>query len=130
MAFEHILQPLLDAGMIRKAIESNDIYDGYSYTPKALNLIGVRTNWQFGIVFKDESSLRVWLPVKRHTNSQGATIGGFDDRNHYSYVTVDNIQTDLYGTEFEERVMELFDGLSVPYEGFNDDYIELDDLCL
>lgn len=39
MAFKYILQPLLDAGMIKKADRSNNIMDVYDYTREALNLI-------------------------------------------------------------------------------------------
>lgn len=132
MAFEYILQPLLDTGMIKKAGRSNNIMDVYDYTREALNLISTSDNWHFGNVTKNESSesLRVWLPTKRQTDNHGDPYGGFDDSGSYRYITVKDNQTDLYGTEFEERVEELFNGLGVPYEGFNDDYIELDDLCL
>lgn len=131
MAFEHILQPLLNAGMIKKTVRSNNIMDVYDYTREALNLIGISDNWHFGNVIKDETptKLRVWLPAKRQTDNHGDPYGGFDDIGSYRYITVKDNQTDLYGTEFEERVEELFNGLGVPYEGFND-YIELDDLCL
>lgn len=132
MAFEHILQPLLDAGMIKKTGRSSNIIDVYDYTREALNLIGIDDNWHFGNVTKNESpeSFRVWLPYKQQTNNHGDTFGGFNDAGSYRYITVKNDQDQLYGTEFEERVKELFDGLGVQYEGFNDDYIELDDLCL
>ena len=132
MAFEYIIQPLLDAGMIKKADRSNNIMDVYDYTREALNLIGTSDNWYFGIATKNETParLRVWLPTKRQTDNHGEPFGGFDDSGSYRYITVKDNQTDLYGTEFEERVMELFNGLGIPYEGFNDDYIELDDLCL
>lgn len=132
MAFEHILQPLLDAGMIKKSGRSNNTNDVYNYTREALNLIGISDNWHFGNVTKDETptELSVWLPAKRQTNNRGEPFGGFDDSDSYSYIIVKDNQTDLYGTEFKERVEELFNGLGVPYEGFNDDYIELDDLCL
>ena len=132
MAFEHILQPLLDAGMIEKMGRSTRIMDVYDYTPKAIELIGINDRWHFGNVAKNESpeSLRVWLPHKRQTNNYGDAFGGFNDANCYRYITIKNDPEQLYGTEFEERVKELFDGFGVPYEGFNDDYIELDDLCL
>lgn len=132
MAFEHILQPLLDAGMIEKMGRSTRIMDVYDYTPKAIELIGINDRWHFGNVAKNESpeSLRVWLPHKRQTDNYGESFGGFNDSGSYRYITVKNDQDQLYGTEFEERVKELFDGFGVPYEGFNDDYIELDDLCL
>ena len=132
MAFEHIIQPLVDAGMIKKMGRSNRTMDVYDYTPRALNLIGIDDNWHFGNVTKNESpeSLRVWLPHKRQTNSYGDVFGGFNDTGSYRYITVKNDSTVLYGTEFEERVKVLFDGFGIPYEGFNDDYIELDDLCL
>lgn len=132
MEFEHILQPLLDAGMIKKTGRSNNNIDVYDYTREALNLIGIDDNWHFGNVTKNESpeSFRVWLPYEQQTNNHGDTFGGFNDSGSYRYITVKNDPDQLYGTEFEERVKELFDGLGVPYEGFNDDYIELDDLCL
>lgn len=132
MAFEHILQPLLDAGMIEKMGHSNRTMDVYDYTPKAIELIGINDRWHFGNVTKNESpeSFRVWLPYKQQINNHGEPFGGFNDSGSYRYITVKNDQDQLYGTEFEERVKELFDGLGVPYEGFNDDYIELDDLCL
>lgn len=132
MAFEYILQPLLDAGMIEKMGRSNRTMDVYDYTPKAIELIGINDRWHFGNVTKNESpeSFRVWLPYKQQTNNHGDTFGGFNDSGSYRYITVKNDQDQLYGTEFEERVKELFDGLGIPYEGFNDDYIELDDLCL
>lgn len=132
MVFEYIIQPLLDAGMIKKTGRSNNTKDVYDYTREALNLIGINVNWHFCDVTKDETptELRVWLPAKRQTNNRGEPFGGFDDSDSYRYITVKDNQTDLCGTEFEERVEELFNGLGVPYEGFNDDYIELDDLCL
>lgn len=132
MAFEHILQPLLDAGMIEKSSRSNPTIDVYDYTQKAVELIDTSERWHFGNVTKNESpeSLRVWLPAKYQTNNHGESFGGFNDSGSYRYITVKDNQNELYGTEFEERVEELFNGLGVPYEGFNDDYIELDDLCL
>lgn len=132
MAFEHILQPLLDAGMIEKMDRSTRIMDVYDYTPKAIELIGINDRWHFGNVTKDESpeSLRVWLPYTRQTNNHGDTFGGFNDAGSYRYITIKNDPEQLYGTKFEESVKELFDGFGVSYEGFNDDYIELDDLCL
>ena len=132
MAFEHILQPLLDAGMIKKTGRSSNVIDVYDYTREALNLIGINDNWHFGNVTKNEtpSTFRVWLPHKRQRDNYGEEFGGFDDSGSYRYITVKDNQNELYGTEFEERVKELFDGLGVTYEGFNDDYIELDDLCL
>jgi hypothetical protein len=132
MAFEHILQPLLDAGMIKKTGRSSNIMDVYDYTREALNLIGISDNWHFGNVTKNETPaiLRVWLPYKRQRDNYGGEFGGFDDSGSYRYITVKDNQNELCGTEFEERVEELFNGLGVPYEGFNDDYIELDDLCL
>ena len=132
MAFEYILQPLLDARMIKKTDSSNSTKDIYIYTREALNLIGVRYNWHFCDVTKNvtPAKLRVWLPTKHQTDNHGEPFGGFDDSDSYRYIIVKDNQTDLYGTEFEERVEELFNGLGVPYEGFNDDYIELDDLCL
>lgn len=132
MAFEHILQPLLDAGMIKKSGRSSNIIDVYDYTREALNLIGIDDTWHFGNVTKNESpeSFRVWLPYKRQPGAGGNVFGGFNDTDSYRYITVKNDPEQLYGAEFEERVKELFDGLGVPYEGFNDDYIELDDLCL
>lgn len=132
MEFEHILQPLLDAGMIKKTGRSTNTIDVYDYTREALNLIGIGDNWHFGNVTKNETpaTLRVWLPNTRQTNNYGESFGGFDDSGSYRYITVKDDQTQLYGAEFEERVKELFDGLGVSYEGFNDDYIELDDLCL
>lgn len=75
-------------------------------------------------------SLSVWLPSKRWTDADGESFGGINDVYRYSYITVKEDPAQLSGTEFEERVEELFNGLGVPYEGFNDDYIELDDLCL
>lgn len=132
MAFEHIIQPLLDAGMIEKMGRSNRTMDVYDYTPKSINLIGIDDRWHFGNVTKNDSpaSLRVWLPHKRQTNNYDETFGGFNDSGSYRYITVKDDPAELYGTEFEERVKVLFDGLGIPYEGFNDDYIELDDLCL
>lgn len=132
MEFEYILQPLLNARMIKKTGRSNNTIDVYDYTREALNLIDINDNWHFGNVTKNESPavLRVWLPAKRQTDNYGEPYGGFDDSGSYRYITVKEDSTDLCGTEFEERVMELFNGLGVPYEGFNDDYIELDDLCL
>lgn len=132
MEFEYILQPLLDAGMIKKTGRSNNNIDVYDYTRKALNLIGIGDNWHFGNVTKNETpaTLRVWLPYIRQTDDYGREFGGFGDSDSYRYITVKDDQAWLYGTEFEERVEELFNGLGVPYEGFNDDYIELDDLCL
>lgn len=132
MAFEHILQPLLDAGMIEKSSRSSNIMDVYDYTRKALNLIDVNDRWHFGNVTKYETpeSLRVWLPHKRQNDGYGESFGGFNDSDSYRYITVKDDQAQLYGTEFEERVKVLFDGFGIPYEGFNDDYIELDDLCL
>lgn len=132
MEFEHILQPLLDAGMIKKSGRSTNNIDVYDYTREALNLIGIGDTWHFGNVTKNETpaSLRVWLPNTRQTDDYGEPFGGFNDSGSYRYITVKDDQAWLYGTEFEERVKELFDGLGVPYEGFNDDYIELDDLCL
>lgn len=124
MAFEHIIQPLVDAGMIEKMGRSNRTMDVYDYTQKAMELIGYDDRWHFGNVTKNESpaSLRVWLPKN--------IIGGFNDVNRYEYVVVKDDPEALYGTRFEERVKVLFDGFGIPYEGFNDDYIELDDLCL
>ena len=124
MAFEHILQPLLDAGMIKKTERSSRVMDVYDYTPRALDLIGTDSNWHFCNVTKNESPsiLRVWLPKN--------IIGGFNDIDRYEYVVVKDDPDALYGTRFEERVKVLFDGFGIPYEGFNDDYIELDDLCL
>lgn len=132
MAFEHILQPLLDAGMIKKMDRSSRTIDIYDYTQKATDLIGINDRWHFGNVTKNDSpaSLRVWLPHKRQTNNYGDAFGGFNDMDSYRYITVKDETNELYGTEFEERVKVLFDGLGIPYEGFNDDYIELDDLCL
>ena len=132
MEFEYILQPLLDAGMIKKSGRSTRDIDVYDFTREALNLIGIGDNWHFGNVTKNESpaSLRVWLPNKRQTFNDGELFGGFNDSGSYRYITVKDNQAQLYGTEFEERVKILFDGFGIPYEGFNDDYIELDDLCL
>lgn len=61
MAFEYILQPLLNAGMIKKTGRSNNIMDVYDYTREALNLIGISNNWHFGNVTKNETpeSLKV-----------------------------------------------------------------------
>ena len=133
MAFEYILQPLLDAEMIKKSNRSSRIIDVYDYTPKALALIDINDNWHFGNVTKNESSpdsFRVWLPHKRQTNNYGDIFGGFNDAGSYRYITVKDDPDQLYGTEFEERVKVLFDGLGVPYQEINDDYIELDDICL
>ena len=133
MAFEHIIQPLVDAGMIEYMDRSSRIMDVYDYTTKAMELIGLDdSKWHFCTVYKQESpsSLRVWLPHKRQTNNYDETFGGFNDSGSYRYITVKDDPAELYGTEFEERVKVLFDGLGIPYEGFNDDYIELDDLCL
>lgn len=132
MEFEHILQPLLDAGMIKKMGRSTNIIDVYDYTRQALDLIGINDNWHFGNVTKNESpaTLRVWLPSKRQIDNYDEPYGGFNDSHYYRYITVKNNQEELYGTEFEERVKVLFDGLGIPYNEFNDDYIELDDLCL
>lgn len=44
MEFENILQPLLDAGMIKKRGRSTNIIDVYDYTPKSLALIGTDAN--------------------------------------------------------------------------------------
>lgn len=124
MAFEHIIQPLVDAGMIKYMNRSSRIIDVYDYTQKAMELIGIDHNWHFCNVYKQESpsALSVWLPKN--------IIGGFKDINRYEYVVVKDDPKALYGTRFEERVKVLFDGFGIPYEGFNDDYIELDDLCL
>lgn len=125
MAFEHIIQPLVDAGMIEYMDRSSRIMDVYDYTTKAMELIGLDdSKWHFCTVYKQESpsSLRVWLPKN--------IIGGFNDINRYEYVVVKDDPEALYGTRFEERVKILFDGFGIPYEGLNDDYIELDDLCL
>ena len=132
MAFEHILQPLLDAGMIEKTGRSNRTMDVYDYTQRAIDLIGINDRWHFGNVTKNESpaSLRVWLPYKHQTNGFGETFGGFKDVDSYRYITVKDDPEALYGTEFEERVKVLFDGFGISYQGFDNDYIELDDLCL
>jgi hypothetical protein len=132
MEFEHILQPLLNAGMIKKTGRSTNIIDAYDYTPKALDLIGIDDDWHFGNVSKNESPMRliVWLPHKRQTNNYGDTFGGFNDSGSYRYITVNDNPEELYGTEFEERVKVLFDGLGITYQEFNDDYVELDDICL
>ena len=124
MAFEHILQPLLDAGMIKKMDRSTRIMDVYDYTPEALALINTDANWHFGNVAKNESPavFRVWLPKN--------IIGGFNNVDRYEYVVVKDDPEALYGTRFEERVKILFDGFGIPYQGLDDDYIELDDLCL
>lgn len=124
MAFEHIIQPLVDAGMIEYMNRSSRVMDVYDYTQKAMELIGYDDRLHFGNVTKNESpaSLRVWLPKN--------IIGGFNDVNRYEYVVVKDDPEALYGTRFEERIKVLFDGFGIPYEGFNDDYIELDDLCL
>lgn len=123
MAFEHILQPLLDAGMIIKADRSSRVMDIYDYTSRAMELIDVDDIWHFGNAHQHESpaTLRIWLPNK---------FGGFHDYNNYRYISVKDDPAELYETEFEERVKILFDGFGIPYEGSNDDYIELDDLCL
>lgn len=65
--------------------------------------------------------LRVWLPN---------IIDGFNNIDKYEYVVVKDDPEQLYGTRFEERVKVLFDGLGIPYQEFNDDYVELDDICL
>lgn len=132
MAFEHILQPLLDAGMIKKTDRSSRVMDIYDYTPRAMELIGINDNWHFGNAHQHESpaSLRIWLPYKQQTNDYGETFGGFHDDCNYRYINVKDDPEELYGTEFEERVKTLFDGFGIPYQGLDDDYIELDDLCL
>lgn len=132
MEFENILQPLLDAGMIQKMDRSTDTIDVYDYTPKSLELIGTDSNWHFCNVTKNESpaSLRVWLPSKRRTDGEGESFGGFHDVDRYSYIKVKEDPAELNGTEFEDRIKEFFDGVGIPYDGFTDDYIELDDLCL
>ena len=132
MAFEYILQPLLDAGMIKKVGRSTNTIDIYDYTTEALNLIGIDDRWHFGNVTKNSSpaTFRVWLPHKRQTDNCGYPFGGFDDSGSYRYITVKDDPAELYGTEFEERVKVLFDGLGIPYQEFNDDYVELDDICL
>lgn len=135
MAFEHIIQPLLDAGMIRRSSSSSRIYDVYNYTDRAMNKLYDRYDdddipwidpWHFGTVTKNESpaSFRVWLPKN--------IIGGFNTLDKYEYIVVKDEPEQLYGTRFEERVKILFEGLGVPYAG-NDDsygYIDLDDIII
>lgn len=133
MSFEYILQPLLDAGMIKKTSRSNRDIDVYDYTREALRLICVNDNWHFGNVTKNyesPDSFRVWLPYKCQTDDYGREFGGFGDPGSYRYITVKDDPAELYGTEFEERVKVLFDGLGVLYQDSDVDYIELDDLCL
>lgn len=134
MAFEHIIQPLLDAGMIRVGSNSSRNYDVYSYTRRALDKIGMPDAWHFANIGKLENpqTIKVWLPEVITTTTAGTRYGGFRDTASYSYDYVRDIPEQLYGTKFEEKVKVLFEGLGVPYTG-NDDsygYIDLDDIII
>lgn len=142
MAFEHIIQPLLDAGMIRRRSSSRN-YDVYDYTDRAMNKVYNTCDdddlswidaWHFANIGKLENpqTINVWLPQVITTTPVGTRYGGFRDTANYKYDYVKDIPEQLYGTRFEERVKILFEGLGVPYAG-NDDsygYIDLDDIII
>ena len=143
MAFEHIIQPLLDAGMIRRSPSSSRNYDVYDYTDRAMNKLYDRHDdddvpWMDPLHFanigklENPQTIRAWLPHVIATDRYGTRYGGFKDSSNYSYDYAKDIPEQLYGTKFEERVKILFEGLGVPYAG-NDDsygYIDLDDIII
>ena len=129
MAFEHIINPLLNAGMI----EQYNTEQVYLYTHKALNKIDntKELSWHFCSIFSTDgeyATATMWLPDIKHTDDNGNSCGGFNDIEHYRYIKVNNLPNELFNTMFEDCVKILFKGLGVPYISNEEDYVDLNDI--